>query len=157
MSPSLSPNPTWNIILLSLGFVAVFYIFILTPLAYIFIGRPFDKKFALQYYVLEKGLWHVSIGIRLWNYFLGIFLQPYRSRKIKDKLVSKFVTGRFNYQDRIYGKVIDFRAGATKWQIMLANLMVIGGVLFLVFFILFAFHHFILYPELGKAALRENY
>ena len=155
MSLNLSPNPTWDIILSSLGFGFVFFIFILTPLAYIFIGRPYDKKFTLKYHVLEKGLWFVSVGIRLWNYIFGIFLQPYRSRKIKNKLVSGFVKKLFNYQDKIYDKVIDFRASATNWQIMLANLMIIGGVMLLVTLILFMSHHFILYPEVGKAALQE--
>ncbi len=157
MSLNLSPNPTWDIILSSLGFVSIFFVFVLTPLAYIFIGRPYDKKYTLKYSVLEKGLWFFSVGIRLWNYIFGIFLQPYRYRKIKNKLVSGFVKKLFNYQDKIYDKVIDFRASATNWQIMLANLMIIGGVMLLVTVILIIFHDFIIYPEVGKATLKENY
>ncbi len=157
MSLNLSPNPTWDIVLSSLGFGFVLFIFVIMPLAYIFIGRPYDKKYTLKYPTLEKGLWHVSIGVRLWNYIFGIFLQPYRYRKIRNKFVSEFIKRLFNYQDRIYDKVIDFRASATKWQIMLANLMVIGGVVLLVTLILVLFHDFILYPEVGKATLQENY
>ena len=147
MSLNLSPNPAWDIILSSLGFTVVFFVFLILPLTYIFIGRPFDKKFTLKYYFLEKGFWHLSVGFRLGHYVYGIFLQPYRYRKIKNKLFSETVKRRFIYQDKLYGKVIDFRACATKWQIMLANLSVIGFVIMLVMLILFMFHDFVLYPN----------
>jgi len=131
-------------------------IFVIMPLAYIFFGRPFDKKFTLKYYTIEKGIWLYSPGFRLWGYIFGIVLQPYRYRKIKNKLFSEIVKRRFTYQDRVYDGVINFRENATKGQIVLANLMVIGTVLLFVMLVLVILHDFVIYPDVGRAALKNN-
>ena len=154
-NPSLSPDPTWNIILMSLGLATIFFVFIIQPLAYIFIVRRFDKKYTLKNYTFEKGFWPFSPMLRLWNYIFGIVLEPYRYREIKNKLFSEFVKRLLNYQDRVYGKTIDFRADASKGQILLANLAVTGGTLLLVMLLLFTLHDFVLYPEVGRAVLRD--
>ena len=148
-----SPSPVWNVILYSLAFYVFVLIFIYWPLAYWFLGRPFDKKFEIKYPTVEKGTWWVGPGIRLVNYTAGILLQPYRQKKIKNKLFKRIVKGRFDYQDRLYGKVIDFRKAATKTQVILSVMMWVGFLLLMVAIFLVIFHNFVLYPEIGRAGL----
>ena len=148
-----SPSPVWSLVLNSLALYVFIYIFIYWPLAYWFLGRPFDKKFELKYYTIEKDTWWIGPGVRLVHYTAGILLQPYRNKKINNKLFKRIVTGRFDYQDRLYGKVIDFRKQATNSQIVISVVMWVGAALLLITIFLVVFHNFILYPEVGKASL----
>jgi len=149
MNPNLSPHPTWNIILISLGLIGSVTIFIIMPLSYILIARSFDKVFTLKNCTIEKGIWIYSAGFRLWFYVLGIILQPYRYRKIKNKLFSSIVKKRFKYQDIVLGKAVDLRVHASKWQVGLAKVMVIGNAIFILWIVLFMLHDFVLFPEVG--------
>jgi len=157
MEPSLSPNAIWDLILGSLAWFMTAYFFIYWPLAFWFLGRPFDKKFDIKYYVFEKNYLWFGPGVRLVSYTMGILLQPYRHKKINNKLLKRIVKGRFEYQDRAYGKVIDFRKEATKFQIIISIMMHVGFFLLLLAGILLIFHDFIIYPEVGSARISENY
>jgi len=156
MGPSLSPNPVWNLVLSSLAWYTITYFFIFWPLAYWFLGRPYDKIFELKNYTIEKDTWFIGPGWRLASYTMGIVLQPYRGQRVRNKLLKRVVKGRFEYQDMVYGKVVDFRKKATKVQIIISYIMWIGFVLFMFTLILLLFHNFILYPEVGRASLIDN-
>ena len=153
MGSSLSPNPVWDLFFSSMAWILAALIFIYWPLAYWLLGRPFDKKYEIKYPTIEKGTWWIGPGIRLVHYTAGILLQPYRQKKIKNKLFKRIIKGRFDYQDRLYGKVIDFRKDATKTQIVLSVIMWVGFVLLVISSFLFVFHNFVLYPEIGRAGL----
>ena len=150
-----SPSPVWSILLNGFALFWFVFLFIYWPLAYWFLGRPFDKKYKLKYYTLEKDTWWIGPGLRLVSYTMGILLQPYRYKKIKNKLLKRVVNGRFAYQDRVYGKVIDFRKDATKLQIILSIMMHVGFILLLFSGLLLLFHNFVLYPEIGQAGLHH--
>ncbi len=154
MGPSLSPSPEWDLVLGSLAWLVLALIFIYWPLAYWFLGRPYDKKYEVKYYIFEKGMLWVSPGLRLVNYTGGILLQPYRYKKIKNKLLKRIVKGLFEHQDKLYGEVIDFRKEATRLQIIISIIMWAGFVLAIFSGFLFVFHNFILYPEVGRASLK---
>lgn len=148
-----SPSPVWSIVLYGLAFFVTIYLFIYWPLAYWLLGRPFDKKFEIKHYTFEKDTWFVGTGLRLVSYTMGILLQPYRYKKIKNKLFKRIIKGRFEYQDRIYGKIVDFRKEATKLQLIISIMMHLGYVLFMLTIFLIIFHNFVLYPEIGRAGL----
>ena len=146
-----SPSPIWSVILYGLALYGFLLIFIYWPLAYWFLGRPFDKKFEIKYPTVEKGTWWIGPMARLASYTLGILLQPYRNKLIKNKLFKRIVKGRFEYQDRVYGKVVDFRKEATKIQIVISIMMWVGFLLLIITMFLVIFHNFVLYPEIGRA------
>jgi len=151
--PSASPSLVWNIILHGLALYWTIFLFIFWPLAYWFLGRPYDKKYEPVNYIYEKGMWWISPMARLTSYTLGIVLQPYRHKKINNKLLKRIVKGRFAYQDKVYAKVIDFRKEATKLQISLSYIMWIGFALLLITAFLVVFHNFVLYPEIGRTGI----
>ena len=153
MGLNLSSNPVWDLVLGSLAWVSVVYIFIYWPLAYWFLGRPFDIKFEVKNYIFEKDMLWVGPGLRLVSYTMGILLQPYRFKKINNKLFKRIVKGRFDYQDRLYSEVIDFRKEATKVQIVISFMMWVGAALLFIAMFLTIFHNFVLYPEIGRAGL----
>ncbi len=149
-----SPSSVWSIVLYGIALYVTVFLFIYWPLAYWFLGRPYDKKYEVKYYIFEKGMLWVSPMMRLTSYTLGILLQPYRYKKIKNKLLKRIVNGRFAYQDKLYGEVIDFRKDATRLQIIISVLMHLGIMLILISMLLVLFHNFILYPEVGRASLK---
>lgn len=152
----MSPNPIWNIVLISLSFISFANIFLFVPIAYLLLGRPFDKKYKLQNYSIEKGLWFFSAGVRTASYALGILLQPYRDKKVKNQLFAEIVRRRFVYQDKAYGKKIDFREHATRLQKTIAVTFWLGVLVVLLMLISFGVHDFIIYPEVGRARLANQ-
>lgn len=149
----MSPNPIWNTTLITLSLISFTNIFIFVPVAYFLLDRPFDKKYEIKYFTIEKGLWFVSAGVRTASYALGILLQPYRERKINNKLFAGIVRRRFAYQDRVYGKKVDFTEHASKLQKIISYLFWLGAIAVLLMLIAFGFHDFIVYPEVGRARL----
>jgi hypothetical protein len=149
----MSPNPIWNTILITLSLISFTNIFIFVPVAYFLLGRPFDKKYEIKYFTIERGLWFVSAGVRTASYALGILLQPYRERKINNKLFAEIVKRRFVYQDRAYGKKVDFTEHASKLQKIISLLFWLGAIAVLLMLIAFGIHDFILYPEVSRARL----
>ncbi|AZZ92288.1 hypothetical protein EUZ85_16755 [Hahella sp. KA22] len=146
----LSPNIYWHYGLLIWALVMFSILLIQLPLAYFSIVRPFDKKFEIQEFTLEKGIFYVSFLIRLFNYVSGILLQPYKGRPLKG-LAKRFVDGRFNYQKSVYRKTINFRAHASSFQIGLCYVLVVSTVIMFGGLIPLLIHNFILYPEFAAA------
>lgn len=153
MDPAFSPNPIWNAILVVLSCYFVVHLFVLWPLAYFLVGRPFDREFTIKYYTIEKGPWFIGPGIRLAHYVFGIVLQSFRYKDIKSKLFSEIVKRRFAYQDKMYGTVIDFRQHASKMQLILVYIFWYGTIVLFIAAILLLLHNFILYPEFAKAKM----
>jgi hypothetical protein len=153
----MSPDPIWNIVLIGLSLISFANIFIFVPIAYLMLCRPFDKRYRLQNYTIEKGLWFFSAGVRIASYALGILLQPYRERKIENRLLTEFVRRRFVYQDKAYGKKEDFTESVTKLQLAISVIFWLGVLIFLLMLIAFGIHDFIVYPEVGKARLANNH
>ncbi|ABC30351.1 hypothetical protein HCH_03611 [Hahella chejuensis KCTC 2396] len=152
-SPSmlfLSPNAYWHYGLLIWGLVMFSILLIQLPVAYFSIVRPFDKKFEIRQYTLEKGIFYLSFLIRLFNYVSGILLQPYKGRPLKG-LAKRFVEGRFNYQKSVYRKSINFRAHASRFQIGLCYVLVVSTVIMFGGLIPLLIHNFILYPDFAAA------
>ena len=102
-------------------------------------------------------LWFISTGARLTGYTVGILLQPFRNKNIKNKLFSEIVRRIFNYQDKSYGQIIDFRAHATGFQKFISCFLWFGFIVLLLTGFLLIFHDFIIFPEVGRARLEENY
>jgi hypothetical protein len=152
----MGPNPIWNIILVSLSFISFANIFLFVPVAYILLGRPYDKKYKLQNYTIEKDIWFFSAGVRTASYALGILFQPYREKKLKNKFFAELVRRRFVYQDKAYGKKVNFREHATKLQIAIAVIFWIGALIVLLMLLAFGVHDFIVYPEVGRARLANH-
>jgi hypothetical protein len=84
---------------------------------------------------------------------IGILLQPYRHKKIKNKVLSEIVKRRFIYQDNLYGGEIDLLSYASKSQIFLAKIFWFGAAIFFTTIILVLIHNFFLYPEFAKARM----
>jgi len=72
-------------------------------------------------------------------------------------LFSEIIRRIFNYQDRMYGMVINFREHATTFQIFLSYIFIFGFIVLIFTSFLLAYHDFILYPDVGRARLNENY
>jgi len=153
----MSPNPAWNIFFSFISFFGAFYLLIFTPLSYFLLGRPFDKKFPLKFYTIEKGIWFISTGARLTGYTIGILLQPFREKKINNKFFSEVIRKVFNYQDKIYGQAINFREYATAVQKTISVFFWFGLTILLISAFLLIIHDFVIYPEVGKVRLKENY
>ena len=145
----MSPNPIWNVVLMTLGMFMFVFPFILMPIAYLLLCRPLDKQFKMKHYTIEKGIWFFSVGVRTASYAMGILLEPYRNKKLKSKLISEVVRRRFIYQDKTWGKNVNFRDNATKLQIILSVMIWLGGFILFCTVILVAVHNFIIYPEIG--------
>ncbi|ABC30350.1 hypothetical protein HCH_03610 [Hahella chejuensis KCTC 2396] len=149
----LSPNPLWHYYWVSWGLVLFSILLVQLPVAYFTLVRPFDKKFEIKYYTLEKGIFYVSFLMRLFNYVAGILVQPYKDKPLKG-LAQRFVNGRLGYQERVYKKTVNFRAHASGFQISLCYIMLISTVILFVGVIPLLIHDFILYPDF--AAARNN-
>ncbi len=145
-----SPNPVWHYIWLFWDLVMFSILLVQLPLAYFTIVRPFDRKFEIKHYTLEKGIFYVSFLMRLFNYVTGILLQPYKKRPLKG-IAKRFVRGRFDYQWGVYEKSINFRAHASNFQIRLCYLMYYSTIIFFLGLPALLVHNFILYPEFATA------
>ncbi|WP_253938242.1 hypothetical protein [Hahella sp. HN01] len=52
----LSPNPIWHYYWVFWGLVLFSILLVQLPVAYFTLVRPFDKKFEIKHYTLEKGI-----------------------------------------------------------------------------------------------------
>jgi len=128
------------------GWFCVIYLFLLTPLCYFILGRPFDRKFEMKTYFFEKGF-PGSFMIRLHNYTQGIAFHSYRDGSKTKSLLAKYVNKHFTYQSRLYGRVIDFHKHATKLQLFIGYLYFYSTIIFMVGLLSFLAHDFILFPN----------
>lgn len=151
MGPSLSPDPIWNMYLSTMAWYFTIHLLIVLPTAYISIGRKFDKAYELKYYTIEKLAWFIGPGIRLTHYCLGILLQPYRNKRFKNKLVAELMKRRFTYQDKMYGKIVDFREVASTTQVFISYVYCFGFFAILLSAFLLIVHDFIIFPGISSA------
>jgi hypothetical protein len=128
--------------------------FLFVPLTYFILTRPFDKKFKLINYTIEKGVPIYSAGLRTFGTAQGILLQPYRDKPFSNRFLSEIVRRRFVYQDQLYGGRINLRESATRFQIFAAKFLWLGILICVIAMILFLIHNFILYPEFAKARMQ---
>lgn len=142
-----SPNIYWSVFLDIGGTFLLIFIFVVYPLAYFILGRSFDRNFKrIGEGFFEEGIPLFSLGFRVIGFAWDIVLQPYRHKKIKNRLAERFVKGHFQHQEKIYGKV-DFRKDASRFQVVLAYLLTYGMIFIGVYAALYLFHDLILFRE----------
>jgi len=117
--------------------VWLLWLFLVCPLGYFFLYRPFDRRFKrIGIETIERG-GPYGPGIRTLGYAADIVLEPWRGKKIKNRALARYVNGRFQYQARMFGSV-NFRKAATRFQIGVAYFITYGMVYFFLSGVLFA-------------------
>jgi len=145
-----SPNPYWNIFFTILGPISLLWLVLAYPLGYFFLYRPFDRRFErIGIETLERGSPYSPIA-RTIGYAWIIAFEPWRDKKIKNRVLARFVHSQFEYQARMFGPV-NFRKAATPFQIAVAYFITYGMVYLFLFGVLFIFHDFVLFREFAKA------
>jgi len=145
-----SPNPYWNIFFTIVGPISLLWLVLVYPLAYFFLYRPFDRRFErIGIETIERG-WPYGGGIRTVGYAADIVLEPWRGKKIKNRVLARYVESRFEYQAHMFGPV-NFRKAATPFQIGVAYFVTYGMIWSLLHTALFALHDFVLFREFSKA------
>lgn len=113
--------------------------------------RPFDQKFKpVAQETLERGIPYVSQLFRIYNYAWGIVAESYRDEIIENRVGARLVSGLFEYQDRVYGKV-SFRRHASRFQVGLAYILSYGWIFILIYLFFYIVHDFVLFREFAQA------
>lgn len=147
----MSPDRYWNIFLVAGGSIMIIYVVLLYPLGYFVLLRPFDRRFkklGMETIELLLPKFH-NAAFRTLGYACYIVLEPWRGKKIKNRVFARYLDGNFKGQVRMFGPV-NFRKKATRFQVFVAYFIIYGFIWSLSLCFLYAVHNFVLFPEFTK-------